>query len=381
MPKAHDPQAELGRLMNGEVRVDTLLITWSLTFAETAGRRRGGSDVLIQSLRLKAAKPTDDLTPGIPLARFDHVAREIRQAIENAIAVRNDPECGPINMQSWRQSPAEVDELIKELHLEVHRRKVKSEVASDDDVLSVKDLISKVGCSAVEINNLQRRGLIQPKRTVGGQRRFSQRDVARISELFDRLRRGDELPPPTGMGREGDLHRDSPADRSRIRHMTMLAVAHLYADAIERYPNRDHSVIEFIQSKMEWLTKDHIITMIRLARTKLDLPIYRRGRIPKSIRAKTNFGVAESAPEFLSLMNEVRELRSPVGRGWSHSDLAKISRTIDMESLFEAWLKFTDLDGKLATTKAYRDQISALRQSNRNRVIVVDETQRTEQLK
>jgi hypothetical protein len=160
--------------------------------------------------------------------------------------------------------------------------------------------------------------------------------------------------------------------------MTMLAVAHLYADAIERYPNRDHSVIEFIQSKMEWLAKDHIITMIRLARTKLDLPIYRRGRIPKSIRAKTNFGVAESAPEFLSLVNEVRELRSPVGRGWSHSDLAKISRRIDMESLFEAWLEFTDVDGKLARTKAYRDQISALRRNRENRVIVVDETQRTE---
>jgi len=363
--------------MNGEVRVDALPITWSLTFAETAGRRRGGSDVFIQSLRLKAPKPTDDSTPGIPLARFDHVAWEIRQAIENEIAVRNNPARGPINMQSWRQSPAEVDELIKELRLEVHRRKVKNELASDDDVLSVKDLISKVGCTAVELNNLQRRGLVRPKRTVGGQRRFSQRDVARIGELIDRLRRGDELPPPTGMGREGDQHRDSLADRSRIRHMTMLAVAHLYADAIERYPNRDHSVIEFIQSKMEWLTKDHIITMIRLARTKLDLPIYRRGRVPKSIKAKTNLLVAESAPEFLSLMNEVREPRSPVVRGWSRSDLAKISRRIDMKSLFEAWLEFTDVDGDLAKTKAYRDQILALHQSMGNRVVIVDETKQT----
>jgi len=52
----------------------------------------------------------------------------------------------------------------------------------------------------------------------------------------------------------------------------------------ELFPSRDHGVIEYIQSKMEWLTEDHIITMIRLARTRLNLPIYRRGRMPKSLK-------------------------------------------------------------------------------------------------
>jgi len=78
----------------------------------------------------------------------------------------------------------------------------------------------------------------------------------------------------------------------------MDVVANLYADATERFPRRDHSVIEYIQSKMEWLTKDEIITLIRLARTKRDLPIYRRGRMPKSLNegVESPAGVAVPIP-------------------------------------------------------------------------------------
>lgn len=322
MPVTHTHPIESNLLLNGEVQVDCLPIKWSLTFSESPRQRRGGSgspDVFVQSLRLKVAKPPDDSTLGIPLARFDHVAWEIRRAIENEMTLRNNPARAPINMQNWRRTPEEVEALLRALCHDFQRRHSNHELASGDDILSVKDLVSRVGCTIAELDSLHQRGIIRPKRTVGGQRRFSQRDVARISELIHKLRRGDDLPPATGLGQVGDQLRDSPVERSKIRDMTMLAVAHLYADAIEIYPSRDHSVIEYIQSKMEWLTKDHIITMIRLARTKLDLPIYRRGRMPKSLKegveSPAEVAVPMPSPEEVNLTkyNEILQKWQLIG--------------------------------------------------------------------
>lgn len=286
MPVRDARSVEPSLLLSGELQIDFLPIAWSLVFSESPGLRRGRSgspDVFVRSVRLKAAKSTDDATLGIPLARFDHVVWEVRQAIERKLGLRNNPGSAPVNMQDWREKPEEVEKLLEALREDFQRRNTNRELASGEDILSVKALVSKIGCTIAELDYLQQRAIIRPKRTVGGQRRFSQRDVTRISELIDKLRRGDELPPPTGLGQVGDQLRDSPTERRRIRSATMDVVANLYADATERFPRRDHSVIEYIQSKMEWLTKDEIITLIRLARTKRDLPIYRRGRMPKSL--------------------------------------------------------------------------------------------------
>jgi len=278
-------------LMSGVVHLDNRPIKWFLTFAESQTQRQVGAasqDLFINSLRFKAAKPTGEPTLGIPVTRLERVTREIQQDIEREMTVRNHSRSAPVPLYSWRRDPQEVEEILKDLRDDFRRRKDNYQLASDDHVLSVKDLAEKLGCTSTEIDSLQKRGLIRPMRTLGGQRRFSQQDLEHIRELLHRLHRGEKLSSADGFGHENENLRDSPAERSRIRDMTMTAVAHLYVEAIETFPSRDHSVIKHIQSRMGWLTEDHIITMIRLARTKLDLPIYRRGRMPKRIESSSN---------------------------------------------------------------------------------------------
>jgi len=265
--------------MNGLVQAESFNVRWYLTFAKPKKR-----DILVESLRFKVAKSTGDSFPGFPLTRFEYVAREIQRAIEREMTLRYNPKDAPISMQSWRRDPEEVKAWLDELRKDFYHRRDNNKLAGDGDVLSVKDLVAKVGCTTAEIDRLHKRGLIRPKRTVGGQRRFSQLDAERISELIHKLRRGEDLCMEEGFDSETDNLRDSPTNRSETRNMTMDVVAHLYAEASELFPSRDHGVIEYIQSKMEWLTEDHIITMIRLARTRLNLPIYRRGRMPKSLK-------------------------------------------------------------------------------------------------
>lgn len=278
-------------LMSGVVHIDNRPINWFLTFAESQTQRQVGAasqDLFINSLRFKAAKPTGEPMLGIPITRLGRVTREIQQAIEREVTMRNHSKSAPVPLHSWRRDPEEVEEILKDLRDDFQRRKDNHQLASDDHVFSVKDLAAKLGCTSAEIDSLQKRGLIRPMRTLGGQRRFSQQDLENIRELLHKLHRGENLSSADGFGHENEDLRDSPAERSRIRDMTMTAVAHLYAEAIEMFPSRDYSVIKHIQSRMEWLTEDHIITMIRLARTKLDLPIYRRGRMPKRIESSSS---------------------------------------------------------------------------------------------
>lgn len=66
------------------------------------------------------------------------------------------------------------------------------------------------------------------------------------------------------------------------RDMTMITVAQLYALALLRFPNRDRSVVRFIQEHLEWLSDLEITANVQRARLRgIDLPVYRRGRIPK----------------------------------------------------------------------------------------------------
>jgi hypothetical protein len=66
------------------------------------------------------------------------------------------------------------------------------------------------------------------------------------------------------------------------RDMTMITVAQLYALALMRFPNRDRSVVRFIQEHLEWLSDLEITAYVQRARLRgIDLPVYRRGRIPK----------------------------------------------------------------------------------------------------
>jgi len=284
MTKDQSRRNEGEMLMSGVVQFDTHPIKWFLTFAESQMHRQGDTaskDVFINSLRFKVAKQTGDSMFGIPINRLEPVTREIQRAIEREMTQRNDARSAPVRLHFWKRDPQEMEELLEVLRDDFQRRKDNHELASAEHMLSVKDLVERVGCTSAEINDLHKRGLIRPMRTLGGQRRFSQQDLENIRELIHKLRRGENLSSADGFGHENEDRRDSPAERSKIRDMTMQAVAHLYAEAIEMFPSRDHSVIKHIQSRMEWLTEDHIITMIRLARTKLDLPIYRRGRMPK----------------------------------------------------------------------------------------------------
>lgn len=79
------------------------------------------------------------------------------------------------------------------------------------------------------------------------------------------------------------------SDLREHRDVTMVTVADLYRRALLNFPKRDRGVVEYIQEHMPWLSKNEVTYFIQRARkTGIDLPIYRRGRVPKAKSSPTS---------------------------------------------------------------------------------------------
>jgi hypothetical protein len=240
-------------------------------------------DRLKELLNLIAKQVQPELTK--ELNRFERAA---------AKASRNGLDYVPL--QPWIEKLPPIHRRLAILRVEHERRVNSGQVVEKEQEKSFKSIgavSSETGVSSEDILELETLGLLRPARSEGGQRRYSRADVERIVALTTR---------PYPAGRSSSIDSDTGAmaamaplpqpptvrDTSRsqmsaaeVKAMTVATVAQLYLEACDRYPNRDHSVIEYIREHMEWLSRDYIVTMIRLARKwGISLPVYRRGRLP-----------------------------------------------------------------------------------------------------
>jgi DNA-binding transcriptional MerR regulator len=183
--------------------------------------------------------------------------------------------------RDWNVRPQDIQHQIEFLRETHHRGQREGRLAADGDTLSVGDVSKMIGCTAKEIGDLESLDLIFPRRTHGGQRRFSVEEISLVRERVAALRSGAFGVPNRRRAAVGGSDATR-FDQREVRNLTVGVVAHLYREACERFPNRDRSVVEYIREHMEWLSEDEIITAIRLARKHDEtFPLYRRGRIPQ----------------------------------------------------------------------------------------------------
>jgi MerR family transcriptional regulator/heat shock protein HspR len=189
-------------------------------------------------------------------------------------------------------------EVLREEHLRVKR---SGKLADASATYTIGEVSTLCQLPQYKIRGLEQHRLISPARSEGGQRRYTHGDVSRIKHYAEALNSGksyEELlkvavlnllgdSAEAGMSVSGSMsgpRQTGPGQLSALQvpDWTMRTVAELYLDACEKFPRRDQSVIEYIRSRMPWLTTSYVITLIRRARRKgIELPIYRRGRIPK----------------------------------------------------------------------------------------------------
>lgn len=82
---------------------------------------------------------------------------------------------------------------------------------------------------------------------------------------------------------------EAKSDDRELRDVTMVTVADLYRRALLNFPKRDRGVVEYIQEHLPWLNKNEVTYLIQRARKRgIDLPIYRRGRVPVAKRRVTS---------------------------------------------------------------------------------------------
>lgn len=281
-------------------------IRWHLTLTA----RDGANQFFIDSLRFKLVEIDRDAAPraGVDELKyvFNAIAAQVRpelsKHLERAeraanLARRRGFDYGPY--RAWIENLPPIHQRLTILRDEHERRVRNGELASDEASFSIGEASEQSGVAVSEILELESSGLLNPARSEGGLRRYSRTDVARIRELARRPLdkrhlwkqqfQGDSDPvaamsgPRTVTGRTQSTKSEfAPA---QIKDMTVATVAQLYLEACDRFPNRDHSVIEYIQKHMNWLSEDYIITIIRLARRRgIALPVYRKGRLPKKAK-------------------------------------------------------------------------------------------------
>lgn len=213
------------------------------------------------------------------------------------------------------------DERLRVLRNDHDIRVRNGEIAVSDvgdgekeKMLSLSLAAEYAGVSVDDLKDLERKGLLVVKRTNGGRRRYSVNQLEDVKSLLKTARVHKRnrsnlkmigpiqrsatviyaAEPMAAMGmpiaNNGKLL--TPKER---RHLTVITVAQLYLEALVKFPEREISVIEYIRSKMEWLSASEITTYVRQARHRSDipLPIFRQGRI--RARRRTNPAVPEPA--------------------------------------------------------------------------------------
>ena len=284
-------------------------IRWHLTLTT----REGTSQFFIDSFRFKLLEANSNAVPRVGVDElkylFNAVSAQVRpeltkhlDRVERAAkrASRRGFDYAPY--RSLIQGLPPIHQRLTILRDE-HERRVKSgELANNSASLSIGEASEQSGVATTKILELEADGLLNPARSEGGQRRFSQADIARIKELAQRktakTRSVTQLQdshdssfgdPVAAMSAPHSENRQTRAmasefGPSQIKDMTVATVAELYLEACDRFPNRDQSVIEYIRKYMNWLSEDYIVTIIRLARRRgIALPVYRRGRLPKKV--------------------------------------------------------------------------------------------------
>ncbi|MGA0218120.1 MAG: MerR family transcriptional regulator [Ilumatobacteraceae bacterium] len=307
MPKSQTPPASV--LLHGSVPFTGFstppVIRWHLTLTA----REGTSQFFIDSLRFKIQEAgSGEARVGVDELRhaFNAIAAQVRPELQRHLE-RVDRAARRASMRgfdyapyrSWIEQLPPIHQRLTILRDEHERRVRSGELVTDKATLSIGELSEQSGVATSVILELETSGLLNPARSEGGQRRYLPSEIARIKELArglgekSRKLHQDHVPddpsPVAAMStRSSQRNRSRPTtpefEPSQIKDMTVATVAELYLEACERFPNRDHSVVEYIQKHMNWLSENYIITMIRLARRRgIALPVYRRGRLPKKV--------------------------------------------------------------------------------------------------
>ena len=264
-----------------------------------------GTKPRVSSFRVKALSDLDDDAAGFEVFELHHLVRELGGQIEMAyeehrIRRRRRDEIGDVGHRLWLSRLPEIEQRLDILRAEHLRIKRSGELADSSANYTIGEVSTLCQLPQYKIRGLEQHGLISPARSEGGQRRYTAGDVSKIKDLVKALDSGKsygELSRDAALSRASDVDAamsvsgsmSGPRQTGRwglsalqIQDWTMRTVAELYLDACEKFPRRDQSVIEYIRSRMPWLTTNYVITLIRRARREgIELPIYRRGRLPK----------------------------------------------------------------------------------------------------
>jgi len=269
--------------------------------------RENVEEFFIDSLRFKLEGVDENVPPRVGVDElkyvFNAISAQIRpelekhlERVERAAALAGKRGFDYRPFRSWIESLPPIHQRLTFLRSEHERRVNNGELANDMASLTIGEVSEQSGVTSHEILKLESTGLLNPARSEGGQRRYSQDDVARIRELSQiprdkrhvRSREVLNQPEPTASmsSASAAMNRSklmkSEFSPSQVKDMTVATVAELYLEACEMFPNRDHSVIQYIQNHTSWLSADYIINIIRLARRRgIPLPVYRKGRLPK----------------------------------------------------------------------------------------------------
>ena len=264
-----------------------------------------GSWARISSFRVKALSNADHGLAGFEFGELQHAFRDLGGQIETAYAEHRrrkaDRGISDVGDLSWLTQLPEIEQRLDILKAEHLRSKKSGELADASATFTIGEVSALCQLPQRKIRDLEQFGLISPARSEGGQRRYTASEISKIKDLAEALNSGrsyeelssvDAINPyedsvdaamsvsgsKSGLRRTGGLG----MSHSQIQDWTMRTVAELYLDACEKFPRRDQSVIEYIRSHMPWLTTNYVITLIRRARREgIELPIYRRGRLPK----------------------------------------------------------------------------------------------------
>jgi len=327
---------------------------------------------MLRALRLEVMQPPTE-SAGFEVADLGREGQfVIEHILQSLVALSAQEPVGKSANSERFAELAPIDDRVEFLRKSHQERFGHSQ---NEKVVAIGEAASRTNFTIAEILELEKNGLIVPQRTHGGQRRFSTFDLKRLADLHERLRLelkwDSPLVTPTPQAHSGsrrfsgnDLRRlaippqhplatppqrnasenDDPSasmrstksgqapvqdkravadainHRKKIKEVTMNTVAQLYLEACDRYPNRDKSVVEYINKNLEWLSEDDIITMVRLARRRgIYLPIYRRGRLPKTsgkppddIPSRTNPRIPDPIVEPDEIPEPVEPIRVPV---------------------------------------------------------------------
>ena len=282
------------------------------------------NEVTVASFRVSVAPLAGEPTRGLELGLLEWVAHKVQDQIKSELQSylnkARQREDASKDFQQQIATIPNIDDRLTILRHEYERRRRLGELAGEGAGFRLSDASAQAGLTVAEILDLEEHGLFVSARSVGGQRRFTEEDIAHLRKIAVTSRTSDGsldlsrvprlLPHPD----DSDVSSAAPEDREKLqteqnssitpaefKKWTMVTVVQLYLEACDRYPRRDRSVIEYIREQMPWLDEDYVVTLIRLARRKgIELPIYRRGRIPKRT------GVAQRA----ALLNQDEDPKS-----------------------------------------------------------------------